>query len=151
MSEDLLALAARVQTAAGADREVDCLIWATLVHDGYEWIPDASGGKGAMLYLPKCKLRLGVTDPGEHSRNFTCWHSTVPAYTSDLNAAMSLLVDDDYYAMLSIERDLREGPQWTARLDSHGDECGNGDSIICTAATQALAITALALKLRAVK
>jgi hypothetical protein len=71
-------------------------------------------------------------------------------YTASLDAAMTLVVDDrEYFSMFTLERDLRDGPKWTARLDTHGDECGNGESIICVAATAPLALTALFLRARA--
>jgi len=77
-------LADRVESLTGPDREVDCLIWATVIHGGYEWT------ESNILRVPSCGLRIGSIDPGERQRNFTCWHDPVPMYTNSIDDASTL-------------------------------------------------------------
>lgn len=83
--ETLQSLADQVEALSGPCRETDCLIWATVVHGGYEWTDEN------ILRVPSCNLRIGSIDPGKEQRNFTCWQDNIPAYTASIASAMSLV------------------------------------------------------------
>jgi len=127
MSETMMELAGRCEALSGPDREVDCLIWATVIHGGYEWTTSN------ILRVPSCGIRIGSIDPGLASRNFTCWHEPVPAYTASLDATMPLAPEGWF-------RLERQKDDWMA-LGSTGRWCRG--------ATPALALCAAALRARA--
>jgi hypothetical protein len=123
----LIGLAERVEALTGPDREVDCLIWATVIHGGYEWT-DAN-----ILRVPSCGLRIGSFDPALTGRNFTCWHEPIPAYTASLDASLPLAPE----GWFKLERQTND---WMA-LGLTGRWCRG--------ATPALALCAAALRARA--
>ncbi len=84
LSDMLDGAADRCEAATGPDREIDCLIWAAVIHGGFKWA-------GNSLYVPSCDLRIGAIDPGKVARNFTCYQPNVPAYTASIDAAMSMV------------------------------------------------------------
>lgn len=89
MRADLLEMAGRVEAMDGADRELDCLVYAEVA--GFD-VEERDGGW--IVAVPRAKglseQRIGLIDPGKHSRNFTPVHHDTPAYTASLDAAMSL-------------------------------------------------------------
>lgn len=134
----LLDLAARVKGLDGPSREVDALIWAEVVHGGYSWVENR-------LRLPN-GMRIGVIDPGEIERNFTCWHPNVPAYTVSLDSAMQLVPPDDSF---TVGQNVHH-KHWQASVN-YVNESGEPQSRGCSNATKsaALALTAAALRARA--
>jgi hypothetical protein len=80
------------------------------------------------------------------------WRSHIPNFTASLDAAMSLVPEDALAENdFAIERNRWDDGQWVARFDGPSDECGHGDTILATAATPALALTAAALRVRALQ
>lgn len=81
-------LIARLEATSGAGRELDCLIWADTLGIEIEWQGNCmvAGIEGV----------IGWIDPGVYQRNFTTNRSTtgpaaIPAYTSSIDAAMTLI------------------------------------------------------------
>lgn len=123
---NLIALAERCEKASGPDREADCLAWAVVHHGGYEW-------RDNVLYIPKLQVQVGAIDPGEHSRNFSCWFRQIPTYTVSLDAAMTLVPEGRTFSVA--RRVLGEGAVADVDFEWVGE-----------AATPALALTAACLR-----
>ncbi len=137
-SKALLVLAERCEAATGADRELDCLLWAednalTLEWQGHCLV---AGSQGV----------IGWIDPGKDQRNFSCNRSDrcfgrIKAYTASLDAALTL---------------VPEGWQWVVSQQFGQPFAGCGGSPTdgwlawhVDAATPALALCAAALRARA--
>jgi hypothetical protein len=71
-------------------------------------------------------------------------------FVRSLDAAMSLVPSGmrELGYRFALEEEWWEQGKWTARFDEMGDECGNGHTILATAATPALALAAAALRAR---
>lgn len=116
----LLNLAERCKTAAGPDREIDCLI--------QEWrFPELTPDMRVMYY----------GDPtGEHVRDEGQTFVRSPSFTASLDAAMTLVPEGYDWAVFRTNGGLTVH-SW----------CGNREDIF--AATPALALCAAALRARA--
>ena len=90
----------RVESATGPDRELDLRIWAEF--DGRDVREDGQKILAKSRKPPHDECLLGWIDPGKHSRNFQAAMLKEGAYTSSLDAAVSLC-----------ERVLPKGVQWT--------------------------------------
>lgn len=88
---DLTALIERVESGTGADRELDCLIWAAL--DGRTIREDGQMILARNSRPPHDEYIVGWVDPGKVQRNFSEGHSIPPVrrYTTSLDAVLSLI------------------------------------------------------------
>ena len=136
----LLALASRVEAAAGADRELDCLIWAEQNGEQITWQGNCmvAGVHGV----------VGWIDPGVTQRNFSTNRATtgpasIPAYTASLDAARTLvpsgLILRNYQSSRFVPHSCEVALSW-----AHGGWLGNSDHSF------ALALTAACLRALAV-
>jgi hypothetical protein len=80
---------------SGPDREMDCKIWACV----HGWVP--AWDKGVMLIDG---VAVGNIDPGVTSRNFSCWSSIIPYYTSDVNHAQTLINPEWHISSIQQDR-----------------------------------------------
>ncbi len=138
--DDMVKLAERVEAATGADRELDALIYAEQLGGG-EW-------RDNVLHVPSMKLRIGSIDPGERSRNFTCWFEQTPRYTASLDAAMTL-VPEGALDHAEIYAPDHQTLGWTFRLMANANF--QRPAATGFAATLPLALVAAALRAIATK
>ena len=94
MNSTLLTLAARVEAADGPDRELDCLIQVAvtpdakcMTHPGHGTVGSSFGVMRDIDFDVWRQHRSGVLGP--------FYYGEPPAYTSSLDAAMSLLPETD--------------------------------------------------------
>ena len=118
---DVLALAARVESATGADRELDAHVWLACV-------PGTT--RNELRYIHKATGKECVID---ETRDANRCLIVVPAYSASLDAALSL---------------VPSGSWWWVEAQPLGDAflAGCGDERVATAATPALALTSAALR-----
>jgi hypothetical protein len=129
-SAGLEALAERVEVATGPDRELDKAIVHALC-------PQAIIG----IYIE------GDDEPTVfHAQPLVRDKQLLPPFTASLDAAMTLINWRDlreWGYSFGLETDCIDQSKWCARFDQ---QCDNGDTILATAATAALALCAAALR-----
>lgn len=148
----------RLERAAGADRELDCLVWAA--RSGYEPIWRDNDLLARNRKPPHDTCWLGSIDPGKTQRNFSetrGFNPPIPAYTASLDAALTLLPEG--YAVNSLT--IWHGcPSSVTILGTARRPFGKDRRVTfchtvtdgkwtAEAATPALAVSAAALKARA--
>jgi hypothetical protein len=93
----------RLERATGADRELDCLIWAA--RSGYEPIWRDNDLLARNRKPPHDTCWLGSIDPGKTQRNFSetrGFNPPIPAYTGSLDAALTLVPPDHDWIVASV-------------------------------------------------
>ncbi|MES3042651.1 hypothetical protein [Sphingomonas faeni] len=133
-------LAVRCEAATGADRELDCLIWAEVTEQKVVW----TGGDGHLLVIGDSAI--GSIDPGKHSRNFSCNRQptgpgSIPAYTGSLEAGRSIWDDWDH---CEVYRPDHQTLGWTVHM--YGNANAWRGSVDGFAPTEAAAWTAASLR-----
>ncbi len=130
-NETLIALADRVETLDGPDRSVDIEIWATCVANQQQ------------LNL----VQIGRSLHGDSEANFRADRmSDGRRYTGSLDDALSLVPERWTPRQMNFSAPCADNRKWTLNLfgGKEGGRCGHSE-----AATPALALTAAALRARA--
>lgn len=150
----LLALADAVEKLTGPDRESDCLIWCHTKGIDLRW----TGCRSELLDAGEEGI-IGWIDPGKHQRNFqtnraTTGPGSVPAYTTSLDAAMSLVPEGCLFTARTVWNKMTPaGLGFISRYEK-GEFNGHErlywmDEHQAVAATPALALCAAALRAQA--
>jgi hypothetical protein len=142
MTENLNALADRVEAASGPDRELDALI---AIQVAWRWEGWAEGD----IAVEESARKFGVEYVVDRVANShkSIW-KLLPRYTASLDAAMTLVPEGWDWALYTGADGRCEAGCAPADTDPEG--CRTADSDQSLAATPALALTAAALRARAV-